>query len=217
MEHISDTLNRVSTIPPSPASSAPPPTSTPTELSDRTMADLWRRMTRIFGHRWTSAYGEMDDSTWKRGLRGLTPQQIGFGLTACIRRPAAWPPTLPEFRALCTPSAEDLGLPPLDAAYREAANATQGHTWSHPAVYVAAQAVGLFELRTLTQDRSRPLFERAYEIACRRAVAGEPLSAPIPKAIQKLATPAARATVEASLDAMRKALGRDEATTKEAC
>jgi len=201
MQHISE----LTTLP-SPASSAPQRTSTPAELSERTMADLWRRMTRIFGHRWTSAYGEMDDSTWQRGLRGLTPSQIGYGLTACIRRAEPWPPTLPEFRSLCTPSAEDLGLPGLDAAYREAANADAGHAWSHPAVYVAAQAVGMFELRNLTQDKSRPLFERAYGIVCKRALAGEVLTAPVPKGLEKLVTPAKPETVAGALEKMREAL-----------
>ena len=171
------------------------------------MADLWRRMTRIYGHRWTSSYGETDDGTWHKALRGLTPAQVGRGLSRCAtHRPDGWPPTLPEFRALCTPTAEDLRLPSLDAAYREAALADRDHRWSHPAVFAAAQAAGLFELRTLPESKSRPLFERAYEIVVRRVLAGEQFDTPIPKGLEKQATPARREVAEVALAAMRVAL-----------
>ena len=196
------------TTPLSLASSAPQHTSTNQSLlTERHIADLWRRMTRIYGHRWTSAFGAKDDSTWLRGLHGLTPAQVGHGLSRCAtHREGGWPPTLPEFRALCTPTAEDLGLPTPDAAYREAAMADRDHRWSHPAVYAAAQAAGLFELRRLPESKSRPMFERAYEIVARRVLAGEQFDAPIPQALEKLPTPARPETVSAALAAMREKL-----------
>ncbi len=164
-------------------------------------------MARIYGHRWTSAFGATDDSTWLRGLRGLTPAQVGRGLSRCAtHRADGWPPTLPEFRALCTPMAEDLGLPTPDAAYREAALADKDHRWSHPVVYAAAQATGLFELRTLPESKSRPLFERAYEIVTRRVLAGEQFDVPIPQALAKLPVPARPETASAALAAMRETL-----------
>ena len=62
----------------------------------------------MYGHRWKANYGTEDDGTWRKGLAGLTPTQIGAGLVKCLeRRPAAgeedWPPTLNEFRAMCLP------------------------------------------------------------------------------------------------------------------
>lgn len=62
----------------------------------------------MYGHRWTSNYGNEDDGTWRKGLAGLTPEQIGLGLAKCLeRRPAPgeedWPPTLTEFRAMSLP------------------------------------------------------------------------------------------------------------------
>ncbi|MHB1752184.1 MAG: replication protein P [Acidiferrobacter sp.] len=209
MQHVA-ALTAPLTTPLSLASSAPQPTSTSQNLlTERHMADLWRRMTRIYGHRWTSAFGATDDSTWLRGLRGLTPAQVGHGLSRCAtHREGGWPPTLPEFRALCTPTAEDLGLPTLDAAYREAALADKDHRWSHPAVYAAAQAAGLFELRTLPESKSRPLFERAYEIVTRRVLAGEQFDAPVPRALEKLPVPTRPDVAEAALTAMRALLRR---------
>lgn len=206
MEHIADHLRRGLTTPLRPESPEPLPNASEPVQAEAVMDRLWLRMSRIYGHRWTANFGAADDGTWAKGLRGLSGQQIALGLSRCVSGADPWPPTLPEFRALCTPSAEDLGLPGLDAAYREAANADRDHAWSHPAVYVATQAVGLFELRTLTQDKSRPLFERAYEIACRRVIAGETLTAPIPVGLQKLPTPAKPETVSGALAAMREAL-----------
>ena len=43
------------------------------------------------------------DETWALGLSGLGPQDISRGLMACLDRTDPWPPTLPEFRALCKP------------------------------------------------------------------------------------------------------------------
>ena len=200
-----------STTPLSLASSVPRPTSTNSTslLKERHMADLWRRMTRIYGRRWMSSYGETDDGTWLKGLQGLTPAQVGRGLSRCAtHRADGWPPTLPEFRTLCTPTAKDLRLPPLDAAYREAARADRDHRWSHPAVYVAAQVTGLFELRTLPESKSRPLFDRAYEIVVRRVLAGEQFDTPIPKGLEKQVTPARRQVAETALTAIRALLRR---------
>lgn len=61
-------------------------------------------MTAIYGHKWASAYGETDaDDTWASGLKDMTPQNLADGLRACLDRAEPWPPTLPEFRALCKP------------------------------------------------------------------------------------------------------------------
>ena len=52
------------------------------------------------------------------------------------------------------------------------------------------QATGLFELRTLPESKSRPVFERAYKIVTRRVVAGKQFDAPIHQALEKLPAPA---------------------------
>ncbi len=75
--------------------------------------NLWERFTHIYGHRFATAYGEsalnaegqLTDvaQTWAAGLAGITGEQLAVGLRACIKREDTWPPTLPEFRALCAP------------------------------------------------------------------------------------------------------------------
>lgn len=78
---------------------------------------LWLRMAEIYGHRWTSAYGEDCEqgagSTWSKGLAGITGKQLAQGLSATIASADAWPPTLPEFRSRC------LGIPSFAALKQE--------------------------------------------------------------------------------------------------
>lgn len=78
-------------------------------LSPEHISELWRRMTDIYGHKWSSAHGEIDhDDTWLRGLSDLTPAELSHGLSECARQEPdqngdTWAPTLPEFRAMCKP------------------------------------------------------------------------------------------------------------------
>lgn len=62
----------------------------------------------MYGHRWAATYGEtFGDSgptgaMWQVALKGISNRQIAQGLHACITRDdGAWPPSLPEFRAMC--------------------------------------------------------------------------------------------------------------------
>lgn len=57
----------------------------------------------MYGHRWVSSFGEKDDGTWCRGLGDISVDELRHGLDACLKNENPWPPTLPEFRALCRP------------------------------------------------------------------------------------------------------------------
>ncbi len=83
-------------------------------MTDRHIRVLWERMAKIYGHKWVSSYGEMDDGTWLTGLGDVTPEQVGAGLEKCRTSAEPWPPTLPEFRAMCLPAKR------LTAAHNEA-------------------------------------------------------------------------------------------------
>lgn len=76
------------------------------ERADDVMDRLWQNMSAVYGHRWASAYGLPGDEPsliWRRALGDCTLEQIRRGLDACLSRPDPWPPTLPEFLALCAP------------------------------------------------------------------------------------------------------------------
>lgn len=70
-------------------------------LTDAHVRRLWERMAMIYGHKWTSQYGEQDDGTWLLGLSDVRPEAIRDGLEACIKSDDEWPPGVPEFRRMC--------------------------------------------------------------------------------------------------------------------
>ena len=102
---------------------------------------LWQLMGSMYGTRWTANFGAAvdPDRVWTAALHGLDEPQIRSGLRRCVESGLEWPPSAPEFRALCVGptqhwehariAAEDRRLaalpkPEVDrAAAREALNA----------------------------------------------------------------------------------------------
>jgi len=179
------------TIASSPSLSKPPGSNSVTgsdePLAAVVMIRLWRRMTEIYGRRWSSTYGigAVDDQeamtgtarTWAKGLTEVGLPGIRRGLKRCLLRPDPWPPTLPEFLELCRPTPEEAGLPPAESAYRAAC---LGNWRLHPAVWHAARQVGIWELRREPESVTRPRFLAAYTSLLHRVLAGESLAEPIP-------------------------------------
>jgi hypothetical protein len=144
-------------------------------------------MAEMYGHRWTGSFGVSADQShaWASALSGLNGEQIAVGLVAVTLRGDDWPPSAPEFRKLCTPAIQVPGVPSAEKAYRKAceiAHPNADRSDVHPVVYHAACEVGFYELSHLSEDKTRRLFERAYEITARMFAAGEPLR-DIPKAL----------------------------------
>lgn len=101
---------------------------------------------RRFREQWGEARPEAMQRYWATKLHGLTAAEIKHGVDAL--ESCDWPPSLPEFRELCRP-----GLDPVVAWY-EAVNGCEARargepgTWSHPAIFWAAQEVGPYDIRT---------------------------------------------------------------------
>jgi len=69
-----------------------------------TMMDfLWGRMTEIYGHKWTSNYGTKPTDVWSKQLSALSRDDLKRGVTVCMTNGEPWPPSLPEFLAMCRP------------------------------------------------------------------------------------------------------------------
>jgi hypothetical protein len=64
---------------------------------------LWQMMGSMFGHKWVSSFGpEVDpDRVWASCLKGISKDQIKFGLNRCALTSREWPPSAPEFRGMC--------------------------------------------------------------------------------------------------------------------
>lgn len=140
-------------------------------------------MTALFGQKWTKTYGLADrNGEWLKTLNGLLPVQLDMGLNRVRTSGSEWPPTAPEFRKLCQPTPEEVGLPPMAKAWDEAnqhCGVPDSHPWTHRAVYLAGKAAGWHELRTqLTAQERRDVkvkFANAYQQLADKVCRGEPL------------------------------------------
>lgn len=182
-------------------------------MADNLLDRLHLRMTEIYGHRWTSAYTRESLETWAKGLAGLSAEQVGVGVSACISGAHAWPPTLPEFRALCLTVP---GLPSLEDAWAEALPIARRwkkpHECSHPAIYHALSQVVNYNM--VGEEVLQKRFERNYERVCADLANGlelspvpQPLPAPKPKAEDFTVEECRRKRVEA-LAALDELIGR---------
>lgn len=189
------------------------PQSPPEKLAQPLLDRLWIKLTELYGNRWTGSFGVSADQShaWAAALSGLTGQQIAHGLGILSKTQdeqlRKWPPSAPEFRALCEDkSAEAHGLPTPDQAYREATRNAHPHMagiakWSCDVVYHAATETGFYNLNTLAMRDSRKLFERNYAIAVRDYLDGKPLKA-MPLALPEKAS--VGRTQEVGRDALQK-------------
>jgi hypothetical protein len=84
------------------------------------VAAIFRRLQAIYGARWTASIDGIEADAvreWSRALADMTPEQIRRGLDN-LR--SDWPPTLPEFKALCLGRGRnEFGLDYVPAYYRE--------------------------------------------------------------------------------------------------
>lgn len=133
---------------------------------------LWARLAAIYGHRWTSAYGDdpagLGGDTWGVGLFGVTPAELAAGIQACILRNDSWPPTLPEFRALC------FGIPSLAAVKLDLPKAHR-----QPFTCLVALHLDFYALARMDQGQADRALRDAYEIARELRMAGAPLPEPV--------------------------------------
>ncbi|MFV3386639.1 replication protein P [Pseudomonas sp. NY15364] len=124
--------------------------------------------------------------TWVKGFMKsgiFTIEQLRYGIEACRTLETDFAPSVGKFVKLCTPSAEELGFPADDSAWREVVRhcANPGrHNWSHEAVRLAGDAVGWFNLRcsSIPEETLRKRFDHAYYQLRRRASLGLPLEQP---------------------------------------
>lgn len=155
------------------------------------MEDLWEKMNSMYGHKWSSTYGPTDKGdTWRKVLTGITPRQLADGLNHLATHGDAWPPSAPEFRKFCLEAkSQQAGLPDPETALHEAminAYSPSRSKWTHAAIYHAGKATGWHDLKTATSENKGLVerFKRNYEIASKRVMNGEDLSADIPLGLE---------------------------------
>ncbi len=63
--------------------------------------NLWPLMTSMYGHKFSSQFGEHPEETWESCLKGITGRQMADGLNNCLDAYPEWPPGAAQFRAMC--------------------------------------------------------------------------------------------------------------------
>lgn len=173
-------------------------------------------MTEIYGQKWPREYGDTPLPAWEDAISELSNQQIRFGLKCCKTSGKEWPPSLPLFLEYCNPKPEDLGIPLLDPAFREACQAAAKlqyngeHTFSHPVVQIAMRNSGTWNLTNLPSTDAMSIFRLQYECLVKRVLSGESLDFEAPKALP--AKPAHRTSTaeerEAGVAMLRQRINR---------
>lgn len=107
-------------------------------------------------------------------------EQIRFGVERCRSLGTDFMPSVGRFIKLCQPTAEMLGIPPHDKAFREALENSHpsrfgARSWSHPAVRHAALQCEMHNLGDLIPEKAGKVFDRAYDITIRLLMQGLPL------------------------------------------
>ncbi len=87
-------------------------------LTERHIVRFYSRMQHLFGHKWTSSYGEpmgpngltSSAQQWFFDLRDFTPDQVSQGLRKIEQEAPEWPPTPMDFKKRCigVPSIEEV-------------------------------------------------------------------------------------------------------------
>jgi hypothetical protein len=115
---------------------------------------------------------------WKEALAPFSNEQILRAAREVIEE-SDYLPTLHRMLTACETTLASEGLPGVLADYREAANAPSpknAQRWSHPAVYLAGKQVGWHTMAHLAENRSFPLYAKAYRELIKRVLAGENLA-----------------------------------------
>lgn len=203
------------------AKDEPLPADVQAELNRETAVvinGLFRQLRAIFPA-WKQAWPDMPaykaaKKEWlqaflEAGLRSL--DQLQFGLMGARQSGRDFIPAPGVFIGWCTPTAEMLGLPTLQAAHREACRNAHpcmaGRAkWSHDAVWHTAKECGFESLNKLETSLSLKLFERNYAITVRRLIEGLPLQKmplALPAEVEARRTPAVGNNALANIRAMR--------------
>ena len=124
-----------------------------------------------FPHRWTSAMGAdprgVAGRAWATALAGMSRDQIEAGFTACRNGSEGWPPSLPEFRALC------LGIPTLAQVKLELRGSATRSLFTH----LTWQLLDTSSFSQANGERADRMLSDAYKLAREHVMSGGALPA----------------------------------------
>lgn len=138
------------------------------------LPELWAMMLAAFGHRWESAQGRHPDGVaagvWTAGLVGITEREVASACHRMLTQGDGWPPSLPEFRAMC------LQVPSFAEVKRDLANASANRMQF---TRLAWEYVDGYQHKQAPADKADRMLRDAYEQARDHVMAGGSLPEPV--------------------------------------
>lgn len=125
---------------------------------------LFLRFSARYQRAWTSLFPTAEAyavaiNEWALILAGVDAEGVEQALRRCLAEFPTLPPKPGEFLALTRPTAQELGLPSLDDAYRAA---LAGRWRVHPLVWHIVKAIGQYEFIRLSREESSRRFQEVY-------------------------------------------------------
>lgn len=173
---------------------------------------LWERMAEIYGHRWTSSFGDKPNKSWAVAIEGLTPEEVLSGINRCIAMPSEWPPTASIFRNYCRPVVDYEGafLAAVEAVSRRCAELDQ--SWAIPGSKTPGKCL-FWAASSMTSDIISMPYEKLrarWKAALDKAIAETDSLDEIPPMAKRIGRSTSGATKvgEQALEKMRAIIGR---------
>ena len=134
---------------------------------------LYQRMTGFYPLLWAKAYGTDPSREWIIALRDLSFDQISAGFNRMVLEKLQYPPNPIQFRTLCFPKPEELGLPSENQAFNESLKSNcDKHPWVKEMLRTMSSE-DAYEFRRADAKTARTLFKTHWNLIIDRVMAGE--------------------------------------------
>ena len=137
--------------------------STGKPASCESVEALFSEFAALYGARfadmWKHSNLDLVMRSWANALSGYKVGEVKAGLLACRAKP--WPPTLPEFLALCRPA------PDFEKSFAEAQEQVSKRqfgedVWASKALYWSAVEFGFYDLRSMSWAVAKNRWSRIF-------------------------------------------------------
>lgn len=129
------------------------------------------RMSVIYPYKWSGQFPNSEavliaKEEWQEGLEDLTLEQIKKGLRECKKSESEFLPSIPEFRKLCLPTKQEMGILEEEDAYYQFCK----HDYSNPLVNQTYLQLDMFAWVQMERKEARKAFFNVYNIFVERYI-----------------------------------------------